>query len=141
MKNNLIFVSVFANISELEPFCIKLIAFFLNIAAYFVINAILFDEDYISNRYNEEGSTGFIYVLKNEFVKSVYASLASIVVTFLINYVSNSRKRFETMYTQNKKYSQNCKKVRTNSEVFDREMKILDRLPKLYLKKGKMVSY
>ena len=60
-----------------------------------------------------------------------------------LNRVSSplSRKRFETMYTQNKKYSQNCKKVRTNGEVFDREMKILDRLPKLYLKKGKMVSY
>ena len=60
-----------------------------------------------------------------------------------LNRVSSplSRKRFETMYTQNKKYSQNCKKVRTNSEMFDREMKILDRLPKLYLKKGKMVSY
>lgn len=60
-----------------------------------------------------------------------------------LNRVSSplSRKRLDAMYTQNKKYSQNCKKVRTNSEVLNRERKILDRLPKLYLKKGKMVSY
>ena len=45
------------------------------------------------------------------------------------------------MYSQNKKYSQNCKRDKTNSEVLNREKKILDRLPRLYLRKGKMVSY
>lgn len=60
-----------------------------------------------------------------------------------LNRVSSplSRKRLETMYSMNKKYSQNCKRVKTNSEVLDREKKILNRLPRLYLKKGKMVSY
>ena len=60
-----------------------------------------------------------------------------------LNRVSSplSRKRLETMYSQNKKYSQNCKRVKTNSEVLNREKKILDRLPRLYLRKGKMVSY
>ena len=38
-------------------------------------------------------------------------------------------------------YYNNCKKVRTNSEVSEREKHILNRLPKLYLKKGRFVCY
>ena len=98
---------MFSNINVFEPFCIKLIAFFLNIATYFTLNVMLFDEDYINNRYEVEGSTGFIYVIQNELPKCIYASLAAMIVTVLMNYLSNSKKRFDTLMnkeTDNKKY-------------------------------------
>ena len=102
LKNNLLLISVFANISVFEPFCIKLIAFFLNLAAFFVFNAMFFDEEYISNRYQEDGTTGFLYMVENEIPKCIYASLASMLVSILINYLSNSRKRFDTLMKKEK---------------------------------------
>ena len=102
LKNNLVFISVFSNISVFEPFCIKLISFLLNLAVYFVLNAALFDDEYISKRYESEESTGFLYVIQNELPKCIYASLASLLVSFLINYLANSRKRFETLMNKEK---------------------------------------
>lgn len=52
-----------------------------------------------------------------------------------------SRKKLDVSFRQNQKYYNNCKKVRTNSEVNAREKHILNRLPKLYLKKGRFVCY
>ena len=102
LKNNLLLISVFANISVFEPFCIKLIAFFLNIATFFVFNAMFFDEEYITNRYKEDGYTGIGYMIENEIPKCIYASLASILVSILITYLSNSRKRFDTLMKKEK---------------------------------------
>ena len=105
---------MFSNINVFEPFCIKLIAFFLNIATYFTLNVMLFDEDYINNRYEVEGSTGFIYVIQNELPKCIYASLAAMLVTVLMNYLSNSKKRFDTLMnkeTDDKKFLLESKKI------------------------------
>ena len=91
----IVFLAPCSNISLFEPFCVKLVAFFLNIATYLVMNAILFDESYIEKRYNETGSTGFVYMIKNEIPKCIYASLASTVIGFLIMYLTSAKKRFK----------------------------------------------
>ena len=97
LKNNLLLISVFSNINVFEPFCIKLIGFFLNIASFFALNALLFDEEYISSRFESTDATNFGYLLENEFPRCIYASFAAMPITILINYLSNSRKRFETL--------------------------------------------
>ena len=57
---------------------------------------------YISKRYNYQGSTGIKYLLENEIPRCVYASLASMIIQFLIDYLANSRKRFETVINKEK---------------------------------------
>ena len=95
MSMKIVFLAPCSNISLFEPFCVKIVAFFLNIATYLVMNAILFDESYIEKRYNETGSTGFVYMIKNEIPKCIYASLASTVIGFLIMYLTSAQKRFK----------------------------------------------
>ena len=95
MSMKIVFLAPCSNISIYEPFCVKIVAFFLNIATYLVMNAILFDESYIEKRYNETGNTGFIYMIKNEIPKCIYASLASTVIGFLIMYLTSAKKRFK----------------------------------------------
>ena len=95
MSMKIVFLAPCSNISIYEPFCVKIVAFFLNIATYLVMNAILFDESYIEKRYNETGKTGFVYMIKNEIPKCIYASLASTVIGFLIMYLTNAKKRFK----------------------------------------------
>lgn len=96
LRNKIVFLAPFSSSSVYEPFFVKLIAFFLNLATYLVFNALLFDEEYVQRRYKEKGNTGFIYLLKNEIPRCIYASLASSVVGLLITYLSYSRKRFKT---------------------------------------------
>lgn len=102
LRNNLILISVFSNINVFEPFCIKLIGFFLNIASFFALNALLFDEDYIAQRFESTESIGFGYLMENEFPRCIYASFAAIPITFLINYLSNAKKRFDTLMKKEK---------------------------------------
>ena len=90
MSMTIVFLAPCSNISLFEPFCVKILAFFINIATYLVMNAILFDESYIEKRYNETGSTGFVYMIKNEIPKCIYASLASTVIGFFIMYLTSA---------------------------------------------------
>ena len=108
----IVFLSPFANISVFEPLCIKLTAFFLNLAMYLVLNALLFDEEYIQKRYEETGDTGFLYLLKNEISKCIYASLASTVIGFLLLYLTNSKKRFKTAIDTEKEPAPFIKKTK-----------------------------
>ena len=117
LKNNLLLISVFSNINVFEPFCIKLIGFFLNIACFFALNALLFDEEYISSRFESTEPTNFGYLIENEFPRCVYASFAAIPITILINYLSNSRKRFETLMkkeTDSKQFIIESRKILKN---------------------------
>ena len=101
LRSNLSLINVFAEISALEPITIRLLGFTLNIAIFLVLNMILFDESYISKRYDYKDYT-IGYIIENELPKSAYASMASVVVGFLINYVTSSKKRFETLMDKEK---------------------------------------
>lgn len=101
LRSNLSLINVFAEISALEPITIRLLGFTLNIAVFLMLNIILFDESYISKRYDSKEYT-IGYIIENELPKSAYASMASVVVSFLINYVTSSRKRFETLMDKEK---------------------------------------
>ena len=99
---NLSLINVFVNISVLEPICVRLIGFLLNISLFLVLNAMFYDDNYISDRYDKINANNFGYIIENELPKSVYASLISLVVGFLINYATSSRKRFETLMKKEK---------------------------------------
>ena len=118
LKANLALINVFANISVLEPITVRLIGFLLNIAVFVGFNVIFFDESYISDRYKlKEESADFGYIIENELPKSVYASITSVAVGFLINYVTSSRKRFETLMDkekENKKFLVETRKIIAN---------------------------
>lgn len=120
LKSKLFLVSIFEDVSEMEPITLKLIIFILDFMVFFVFNAILFDEEYISKRYNYKGNTGFKYLIENEIPKCVYASLASMIIQFLIDYLANSRKRFETVINKEKnniKYLKRAKEILKSMKI------------------------
>ena len=85
-----------------EPTGIKVIAFTLNLSSYLVISALLFDEDYIQDRFKEEDETGFFYLIQNEIPRCIYASLAGTLTSLLILGISNSKKRFKSAIERSK---------------------------------------
>lgn len=112
MKLKLIILSPFSNISVLEPFCFRLLAFFLNLALFFVFNGIFYDPDYISDRYKEDGSVDFAYLLKKEIPRTIYASLASTVIGLLFMSITSTKKRFLTVISKEKDHNVFLKKTK-----------------------------
>ena len=112
MKLKVIILSPFSNVSVLEPFCIRLLGFFLNISLFFVFNGIFYDPSYISKRYKEKTSTGFVYFFKNEIPKCIYASIASTIIGLFIMYISTAKKRFITVIDKEKDHMQFLKKTK-----------------------------
>lgn len=97
--NTLSFTSSCSSLSPLEPVQIRLIGLLLILTFYIVINALFYDEEYVSKRYNFK-ETGFMYIIRNELEKSVYASICTCVVGFLIDYATSFRKRFEKIFNE-----------------------------------------
>lgn len=120
MKLKIIILSPFSNISLLEPFCIRLLAFFLNLSLFFVLNGILYDPEDISDRYKEEGKVGFVYLIKKEIRRCIYTSISCTIIGLLIMYLSTTKKRFLTVIEKEKDHNvflTKIKKIVTNLKI------------------------
>ena len=88
--------------SVFEPIFIKIISLLLNVSLFLVLNAMLFDESYINERFNNKDKIDFGYIMENEIEKSIYASLITVVAGFIVGYATSFRKRFETVMKKEK---------------------------------------
>ncbi|MCQ2820973.1 MAG: hypothetical protein MJ252_27255, partial [archaeon] len=85
LKINQTFIAAFT-VEKLQPRKIKIFILTFILSGFFIFNAILFTEDYISERFTSE-STGLKYLLKEELAKSIYASLIINVLIFIQGYI------------------------------------------------------
>ena len=95
-------INTFINIDVLEPFTIKAICFFLNMGLIFTVNGLLYTEDEISAQFYSEEDNSFLYLLKNELSRVVYASMITIVVEFMIDCLFSSKSRIEILIKREK---------------------------------------
>ena len=95
-------INTFINIDVLEPFTIKAICFFLNAALIFTINGLLYSKDDISAQFYSEQDTSFLYLIKNELSRVVYATMISMVVDFVIGCLFSSKRRIEILVKREK---------------------------------------
>ena len=76
--------------SIFTPLTFRLTKLIFTLLSFLFLNALLFTEDYITNRYNSNDSLGIVYMLKNELSKSVYSSLIGMVIVKVISIISSS---------------------------------------------------
>ena len=76
--------------SIFTPLTFRLTMLIFTLLSFLFLNALLFTEDYITNRYNSNDSLGIVYMLKNELSKSVYSSLIGMVIAKVVAIVSSS---------------------------------------------------
>ena len=119
LKKNMIIISAFSNMSALDPIFIKILTVLLTLGAYLAFNAMFFTDSYISKRYKENGKVDYAYVIKYELTKSVLASLAAILIKFLVDYLTSPRKRLETLI----KKEEDPEKFLRKSRVIMKQMK------------------
>ena len=99
---NQIFINAFYIKEPLRPRSLKILVLIMTIELYFVINAIFYNEDYLSDLFNsteEEKFYSFIPRRLNEFI---YTSAASGLISYFVGYVFVEEEKIKKVFRRNK---------------------------------------
>ena len=72
LSNNQLLISIIENKNPFEPRLIKIGLFIISISLFFTLNALLYDENMMENRYKNKKKCGIIYLIKHEISKSFF---------------------------------------------------------------------
>ena len=86
-----------------QPRTIKIILFCLNIILYFVINGLLFNEDYISELYhlNEKDENFFSFIFRSS-VRIFYATIVALFIGYLIDFFFLEEEKVKGIFKREK---------------------------------------
>ncbi len=65
--------------------------------SFLFINAFLYTDDYISNRFNNPQDTGLLYIIQNEMDKSVYSSLVGLLIGKILTMIFEAENEFRDL--------------------------------------------
>lgn len=121
-EKQIILSTITAKDSIFTPLSFRLIMLTFTLLSFLFLNALLFTEDYITNRYNSGDSLGIVYMLKNELSKSVYSSLLGMVIAKIVSMATASAvnirqlmlNKNEPYFEEDLKYEISSMKLRYN---------------------------
>ena len=123
LKDNNIIINIFCSNDPIRPKPIKIIFLVLQLDLYFFINGIFYNEEYISKIYHLEKDT-ILTMLSRLFDNLIYATLASIIINYII----------EFYFIEEKKIKKILKVENKNTLVLKNELiKILKSIKTRYL--------
>ena len=85
-KNNQIIVNAFCVNEIFKPRSIKIIFFILTIELYMVINALFYNEEYLSNLFNSKKKETFFSFVPRRISHFIYCSFVNIIISYLIGF-------------------------------------------------------
>ena len=105
IEKQIFFSTIFKN-SFFYPLPLRIFMFLFTIQCFFFLNALFFTEEYINKRYKSSKNLNFIYILKNELTKSIYASFCVLLIgklltnftTVAIDYTKLQKSRTDKKY-------------------------------------------
>ena len=98
LKQKQSFINTFIDIDVLEVFPIKAICFILSVALLFTLNAMLYSEEAISEKFNQKGKHNeFEKLFTDEITRVVYISMISIVIEYIIDCLFSGKRRILTV--------------------------------------------
>ena len=101
IKEQLMIIKTFYISDKIRPRSIKLILFVLNINLYFVANALMYNEEYISELYNSNEEDSFFDFLKNSFSRLLSVSTIGIIMIFLVEFCFVNEKKLKKILLRN----------------------------------------
>ena len=102
LKNNQIFINTFFITEYLKPKSLKIISLILTIELYFTVNALFYNEDYLSELFHsnkEEKIYSFIPRRLNHFV---YISLVNGVISYLFGFFSENEDNLDRIFKKSR---------------------------------------
>ena len=95
------------------PLFLRIVMLAFTISIYLFLNALLYNESYIEDRYTSS-KTDFFYLINEELEKSIYASVISMVISRLLNFLVSSSSQYKTIYDKlygTEEFEPECKQV------------------------------
>mgnify|MGYP006873017455 CR=1 FL=1 len=101
IKNENLFIKTFFISDNIRPRSIKILLFLLMINLYFVTNALMYNEEYISKLYNSNEEQSFFNFLYNTTERLIYVSIINIVISYLIEIYFVKEKKLKGIFLKN----------------------------------------
>ena len=95
LKEKQIIVNTFCSKDPLKPFSIKLLVMNFSFSCYFIINGLLYNEEYISSKLISEESRSFSEYLNDSIERILFTSIVGGLISFIIGILFNTEKKID----------------------------------------------
>ena len=100
-KNNQIFVNSFCIHEVLKPRSLKILNLIMTIELYFVINALFYNEEYLSELFNSNKKDSFFSFVPRRFNQLVYIYVISGIISYLIGFFFVEEEKIKRIFRRN----------------------------------------
>ena len=101
-QNNQMFINSFCIQEILRPRALKILILIMTIELYFVINALFYNEEYLSQLFNSKKKDSFFSFVPRRFNQFVYTSMVNGVISYLIGYFFIEEDKIKRIFIRNK---------------------------------------
>lgn len=101
-QNNQIFINAFCIHEMLRPRSLKLLVLAITIELYFVINALFYNEEYLSALFNSKEEDTYFSFIPRRLNQYIYTSAVSGFISYLMGYFFIDEIKFRRIFTRNK---------------------------------------
>ena len=95
LKERQIIFNTFCSKDPFKPISIKILVMNFNFICYFVINGLLYNEDYISYKLKCEGTESFYEYINDSIERISFASIVGGIISFIMGIFFNIEKKIE----------------------------------------------
>ena len=103
--NNQIFINAFCIHEILRPRSLKLLILIMTIELYFVITALFYNEEYLSELFNSSEKDTFFSFVPRRVNQFIYTSAVSGIISYLIGYFFIEEGKIKRIFRRNKEDS------------------------------------
>ena len=102
-QNGQIFINAFCIREIFKPRALKLLLLFMTIELYFVINALFYNEEYLSELFNSTKKENFFSFIPRRFNQYIYTSAVSGIISYFMSYFFIDEIKIKRIFIRNKK--------------------------------------
>ena len=103
IKDEHLIIKTFFISDNIRPRSIKILLFDLFIDLYFVTNALMYNEEYISELFNSNKEENFFFFLKNSIGRLISVSIIGALISYLIEYFFIDEKKLKRIFIKNRR--------------------------------------
>ena len=111
VKDEHLIIRTFFISDNVRPRSIKILLFIIVIDLYFVINALMYNEEYISELYNTKEDDSFFDFLTNSLGRLISVSIISFVIRYFVEYYFIEEKKVKKIFMKNQKIDEIKSKI------------------------------
>ena len=102
-QNNQIFINTFFINEPFRPKILKILVLIMTIELYFIINALFYNEDYLTELFYSTKKEKFYSFIPRRFNEFIYISAVSGVISYFVGYVFVEEEKIKKIFRRNKR--------------------------------------